>query len=94
MAARVIVVNAGVDCGGRRKADTIVNVWSTTKTMVALCALILADRGELDLNAPVAVYWPGIRSRSRTCTPGRRLSRGRPDRLRNGSRAPRRAITR
>ena len=26
--------------------DTIVNVWSTTKTMTALCALILADRGE------------------------------------------------
>jgi CubicO group peptidase (beta-lactamase class C family) len=38
--------------------DTITNVWSTTKTMVALCALILADRGELDLDAPVAKYWP------------------------------------
>jgi CubicO group peptidase (beta-lactamase class C family) len=37
---------------------TIVNVFSTTKTMVALCALILADRGELDLTAPVARYWP------------------------------------
>jgi hypothetical protein len=34
--------------------DTITNVWSTTKTMTALCALILADRGELDLAAPVA----------------------------------------
>lgn len=38
--------------------DTITNVWSTTKTMMALCALILADRGELDLDAPVADYWP------------------------------------
>ncbi|QKV98106.1 beta-lactamase family protein [Streptomyces sp. NA02950] len=38
--------------------DTITNVWSTTKTMTALCALVLADRGELDLNAPVAKYWP------------------------------------
>ena len=39
--------------------DTIVNVWSTTKTMTALCALILADRGEaLDFHAPVAKYWP------------------------------------
>ena len=38
--------------------DTIVNVWSVTKTMTALCALILADRGELDLDAPVARYWP------------------------------------
>jgi CubicO group peptidase (beta-lactamase class C family) len=38
--------------------DTIVNVFSTTKPMTALCALILADRGELDLHAPVARYWP------------------------------------
>lgn len=38
--------------------DTITAVWSTTKTMTALCALILADRGELDLDAPVAAYWP------------------------------------
>lgn len=38
--------------------DTIANVWSTTKTMTALCALILADRGDLDLDAPVASYWP------------------------------------
>ncbi|MFI5039845.1 MAG: serine hydrolase domain-containing protein, partial [Solirubrobacterales bacterium] len=38
--------------------DTLVNVFSTTKTMVALCALILADRGELDFDAPVARYWP------------------------------------
>ncbi|MFC4535773.1 serine hydrolase domain-containing protein [Sphaerisporangium dianthi] len=38
--------------------DTITNVWSTTKTMTALCALILADRGDLDLAAPVAKYWP------------------------------------
>ncbi|HMK13121.1 MAG TPA: serine hydrolase domain-containing protein [Acidimicrobiales bacterium] len=38
--------------------DTIVNVWSTTKTMTALCALMLADRGELDLHGKVATYWP------------------------------------
>jgi len=38
--------------------DTIVNVWSTTKTVAALACLILADRGELDLYAPVARYWP------------------------------------
>jgi CubicO group peptidase (beta-lactamase class C family) len=38
--------------------DTIVNTFSTTKTMTALCALILADRGVLDLDAPVAKYWP------------------------------------
>jgi CubicO group peptidase (beta-lactamase class C family) len=38
--------------------DTIVNVWSTTKTMAATCLLVLADRGEVDLDAPVATYWP------------------------------------
>lgn len=38
--------------------DTIVNVYSTTKTMTALCALILMDRGDLDPDAPVARYWP------------------------------------
>jgi CubicO group peptidase (beta-lactamase class C family) len=38
--------------------DTIVNNFSTTKTMTALCVLILADRGELDLHAPVKKYWP------------------------------------
>ena len=38
--------------------DTIANVYSTTKTMTFLTALLLADRGELDFDAPVARYWP------------------------------------
>ncbi|MFD4778981.1 serine hydrolase domain-containing protein, partial [Streptomyces sp. NPDC058427] len=38
--------------------DTLVNVWSTGKGPTALCAHILADRGLLDLDAPVAAYWP------------------------------------
>lgn len=38
--------------------DTIINVYSTTKTMTALTALLVADRGELDFDAPVAKYWP------------------------------------
>jgi CubicO group peptidase (beta-lactamase class C family) len=38
--------------------DTLVNVWSTTKTMTFLVALMLHDRGELDFNATVATYWP------------------------------------
>jgi CubicO group peptidase (beta-lactamase class C family) len=38
--------------------DTIVNVYSSTKTMASLCVLMLADRGKLDLDAPVATYWP------------------------------------
>lgn len=39
-------------------SDTIVNVWSTTKTMSAICLLMLADRGQLDLDAPIAACWP------------------------------------
>jgi CubicO group peptidase (beta-lactamase class C family) len=38
--------------------DTITNVFSTTKAMTSLAALVLVDRGELDLDAPVANYWP------------------------------------
>ncbi|HUO90828.1 MAG TPA: serine hydrolase domain-containing protein [Rhizomicrobium sp.] len=38
--------------------DTIINVYSTTKTMTALTALLLADRGLIDFKAPVARYWP------------------------------------
>ncbi len=38
--------------------DTITNVWSTTKTMTFVCALMLADRGQLDFAAPVSRYWP------------------------------------
>jgi CubicO group peptidase (beta-lactamase class C family) len=38
--------------------DTITNVWSTTKTVTSLAALMLADRGQLDVDAPVAQYWP------------------------------------
>jgi len=38
--------------------DTLTNVWSTTKTMTFLCALMLADRKQLDFQAPVATYWP------------------------------------
>jgi CubicO group peptidase (beta-lactamase class C family) len=38
--------------------DTLVNVYSTTKGMTAICAHQLIERGELDLDAPVARYWP------------------------------------
>jgi CubicO group peptidase (beta-lactamase class C family) len=38
--------------------DTIVNVFSTTKAMTATVAHMLVDRGLLDLDAPVARYWP------------------------------------
>ena len=40
------------------QSDTLVHVHSISKTMVALCALILIDRGLIDPDAPVATYWP------------------------------------
>jgi CubicO group peptidase (beta-lactamase class C family) len=52
--------------GGHRDAactlpwtrDTLVNTYSTTKGMTAICAHQLVERGLLDLDAPVAQYWP------------------------------------
>ena len=38
--------------------DTICQGFSSTKTVTALCALVLADRREIDLDSPVAKYWP------------------------------------
>ncbi|HEX6354942.1 serine hydrolase domain-containing protein [Actinophytocola sp.] len=49
-----------VERGGDRpwEEDTVSVVFSTTKGVTALCAHILASRGQLDLAAPVATYWP------------------------------------
>ncbi len=38
--------------------DTLVCVYSTTKVMAALCLHILIDRGLVELDKPVAKYWP------------------------------------
>lgn len=38
--------------------DTIVSIASSTKGLTALCAHILVERGLLDLDVPVARYWP------------------------------------
>lgn len=38
--------------------DTIVNVYSTTKTMSFLCILLLAERGQLTVSDKVASHWP------------------------------------
>jgi len=41
--------------------DTLVMTWSVSKPMASLTTLVLVDRGELDLDAPVASYWPEFR---------------------------------
>lgn len=38
--------------------DTITNVWSSTKTVAAFAVLLAHDRGLLDVDQPVAKYWP------------------------------------
>jgi CubicO group peptidase (beta-lactamase class C family) len=38
--------------------DTIVNVWSSTKLLTAICVLLLHERKVLSVDAPVAEYWP------------------------------------
>ncbi|HEY6203593.1 MAG TPA: serine hydrolase domain-containing protein [Candidatus Limnocylindria bacterium] len=38
--------------------DTIVNVYSVTKGMASVCMNRLIEQGLLDLDAPVAKYWP------------------------------------
>jgi CubicO group peptidase (beta-lactamase class C family) len=45
--------------------DTITCVFSTTKTMTSLAALVQVDRSELDLDANVAVYWPEFAARGK-----------------------------
>jgi CubicO group peptidase (beta-lactamase class C family) len=49
---------ADASSGRPWERDTTVVVWSCTKGATALCAHILADRGELDLDAEVGRYWP------------------------------------
>ncbi|MFE9098563.1 serine hydrolase domain-containing protein [Streptomyces sp. NPDC007264] len=53
--------------------DTVVNVWSTTKGPAALCLHILADRGLVDLDAPVAAYWPEFAAGGKESVPVRHL---------------------
>src|SRR4051812_89809 len=53
--------------------DTVVNVFSTTKTMTALVALMLADRGEVDVNSPVARYWPEFAAADKSAVQVRHL---------------------
>ncbi|MEC7673696.1 MAG: serine hydrolase domain-containing protein, partial [Actinomycetota bacterium] len=50
--------SASVDGSRPWESDTIVNLWSTTKTVAALVVLLLHDRGVLSVDDPIAVHWP------------------------------------
>jgi CubicO group peptidase (beta-lactamase class C family) len=53
--------------------DTTELVFSTTKGATAACAHILAQRGELDFDAPVSDYWPEFKAEGKGALPVRWL---------------------
>ena len=55
------------------KEDTIVNVFSTTKGMAAMCLLQLVEKGLIDLDAPVSQYWPEFAANGKEAIPVRYL---------------------
>jgi CubicO group peptidase (beta-lactamase class C family) len=55
------------------REDTLVMVHSCTKGAAALCAHVLAARGVLDVDAPVARYWPEFAAAGKERIPVRML---------------------
>ena len=55
------------------EADTIVNLYSVGKAVSAVCVLRLVDAGRLDLDAPVARYWPEFAQAGKAHLPVRHL---------------------
>jgi CubicO group peptidase (beta-lactamase class C family) len=46
------------EAGRPWRRDTLVNVFSVTKPLTAVCVLLLVERGRLQLDDPVARWWP------------------------------------
>ena len=55
--------------------DTIVNVWSLRKALSAVCLLRLHDRGQIEVDAPVARHWPEFAQAGKSDLPVRFLAR-------------------
>ena len=53
--------------------DSLVNLYSTTKGMVAICVQQLVESGKLEIDAPVAQYWPEFAARGKQDIPVRQL---------------------
>lgn len=72
---RVVDIWAGKDKIRARPygENTISMLMSCTKAAVALCAHILAERGQLDYDAPVARYWPEFAKNDKSGIPVREL---------------------
>jgi CubicO group peptidase (beta-lactamase class C family) len=55
------------------EGDSVVNVWSLGKAVSAICLLRLVERGKVELDAPVARYWPEFAQASKAALPVRFL---------------------
>lgn len=64
---------ADVEAGTPYTSDSLQLVFSTTKGATAACANLLAQRGELDVDAPVAEYWPEFKAAGKADIPVRWL---------------------
>jgi CubicO group peptidase (beta-lactamase class C family) len=64
---------ADPETGRPWERDTLQVVYSTTKSVTAACAHLLVQRGELDLDAPVAEYWPEFAANGKAHIPVRWL---------------------
>jgi CubicO group peptidase (beta-lactamase class C family) len=71
----VDLVGGTFDAGGTRPygADALQLVFSSTKGATAVCANLLAQRGELDVDAPVTTYWPEFAAAGKEALPVRYL---------------------
>jgi CubicO group peptidase (beta-lactamase class C family) len=49
------------------RRESIVQPYSVSKPFIAMCALLLVDRGLLDLDAPVQRYWPEFTAQATVC---------------------------
>ena len=65
--------HTGPDCREPYRLSSLQPVFSVSKGVVAIAANMLADRGALDLDAPVAWYWPEFAQRGKQHIPVRWL---------------------
>lgn len=64
---------ADAEAGTPYTEDSLQLVFSTTKGATAACANLLAQRGQLDVDAPVAEYWPEFKAAGKADIPVRWL---------------------
>jgi CubicO group peptidase (beta-lactamase class C family) len=74
--AQLCVLRRGevaLDLAFRCEPDSLFFLFSASKPMVALCVHLLAERGELSLDDPVARYWPAFGQRGKAAVTVRQV---------------------